>query len=93
MAEWTPVLAYPLLAKGSYQLTSRSYVLKQSLIILHIRMSSIDPGGPLAIINQYLQPFLGDRLSYHEISFDLSSEQGEHDHTVAAEQLADNLAA
>ena len=91
MAEWIPVLAYPLLAKGSYQLTSRSCILQQSLVILHIRMSSIEPGGPPAIINQYLQSFLGDRLSYHEISFDLSSEQRERDHTMIAEQLADEL--
>ena len=92
MAEWTPVLAYPLLAKGSYQLTSRSCVLQQLLVILHFRMSSIESGGAPAIINQYLQSFLGDRLSYHEISFNLSSERRERDHTMMAEQLADKLA-
>jgi hypothetical protein len=54
-------------------------------------MSSITPGGPPSIIHEYLQPFLGDRLSYHEISFDLSSEQSQYDHIAVVERLADNL--
>jgi hypothetical protein len=91
MAEWTPVLKNPLRIKGSYELTSRSRVLVQSLLILHFRMSSIEPGGPAAIINQYMQPFLRDALSYHEISFNLSSERAEVAYAAAVEQLVDTF--
>ena len=58
MAEWTPILKKPLLAKGSYKLTSRSYVLMQSLVILHIWFQVLTLGVLQPLLNSIFNPSL-----------------------------------
>jgi hypothetical protein len=73
-AKWTPFLSQALALKGDYQMTAKSQVLYTSIIIIHLVLSGIKTlGCPPLLMFHHLQAYLGDKVAYHEVSFDFGT--------------------
>ena len=74
-------------------MTSRSQVLHDPLLVISFVLTSINPSGsPARVVSELLKGFLGDALSFHEIIFDLTTEDLIAAHAQSMDQLVRDVA-
>lgn len=74
--QWIPSLDNPLPFNGMYQMSIKSRVISEPLLILHFMLTKMDPtASPANLVAEYLKPYLpGDnRLLLQTIMFDFST--------------------
>jgi len=73
-------------------MTSKSQVLCTPILIINFVLLSIDPvGNPARIVSEMMKGFIADDLHYHEIIFDVSSDELIKKHGCAMAQLVNLL--
>ncbi|KAF9232538.1 hypothetical protein BU15DRAFT_67361 [Melanogaster broomeanus] len=70
-----PILSSFLKVAGRVELSTSSYVHSTPTVILHLRLRSIPPGGPVKMLKEFLRPYFPDvnGLNVFDLEFDLGT--------------------
>jgi hypothetical protein len=88
-----PAVDEPLHVHGQYQMTSRSQVSSEELVLLHFILESLElEGTPARLLHTYMQAFVPQQsLTWEEVKFNLGDEEQLVRHQKAMAKLAQRL--
>ncbi|KAG1765300.1 hypothetical protein EV702DRAFT_1204625 [Suillus placidus] len=88
-----PALPVTATIHGCIEVTSRSQISSDPILVLHFVLETLKPfGSPVAIMHQALQLYrLQDHIEYHEIIFDIGTEEKANKHAESMAKLMDRL--
>ncbi|KAG1769684.1 hypothetical protein EV702DRAFT_1202713 [Suillus placidus] len=89
----TPVLAVPATIHGHIEMASRSQISSNPILVLHFVLTTLDPvGSPAAMMQHKLRPYRPkDSLQFHEIIFDIGTDEKADRHAESMKTLVDRL--
>lgn len=92
-AQGVPILDEPATIHGHAEMTSRSQICSDPILILHFVLRTVDPfGSPAAVMRDILQPYKPeDHLQYHEIIFDFGTAEKFEKHVLMMQELVKKL--
>jgi hypothetical protein len=79
--------------KGEYQMTARSQIVDDPLLLLHFILSTIKPdGNPARFISDLMSLYLpGDSFMYREIIFDMTTDRAMAQHAAKMGNLVQDV--
>lgn len=88
-----PILDEPATILGHAEMTSRSQICSDPILVLHFVLRTVDPfGSPAAVMRDILQPYKPkDHLQYHEIIFDFGTGEKVEKHVKMMQALVKQL--
>ncbi|KAG1758087.1 hypothetical protein EDD22DRAFT_850306 [Suillus occidentalis] len=93
-ATGAPVLTVPATINGHIEVTSRSQVCSDPVLILHFVLKGLPPSGsPAPIMREALWPYGGPNgsIRYHEIIFDFGTEEKHDKHVESMTELVNKF--
>ncbi|KAG1853996.1 hypothetical protein F4604DRAFT_1686187 [Suillus subluteus] len=84
-----PILGAPVTIHGHSEMTSRSQICSDPILILHFVLQTVDPlGSPAGVMREILRPYKpSDKLQYHEIMFDIGTMEKIEKHRLSMAKL------
>lgn len=78
---------------GHIEVTSRSQICSDPILILHFILDTLAPfASPAAIMREALQPYRPtDHIQYHEVIFDIGTPKKTHEHLESMKKLMDRV--
>ncbi|KAG1838456.1 hypothetical protein DFJ58DRAFT_125776 [Suillus subalutaceus] len=88
-----PILGAPVTIHGHSEMTSRSQICSDPILILHFVLQTVDPlGSPAGVMREILRPYKpNDKLQYHEIMFDIGTMEKVEKHRLSMAKLVAEL--
>ncbi|KAG1857863.1 hypothetical protein C8R48DRAFT_775325 [Suillus tomentosus] len=89
----TPILTVPATINGHVEMSSRSQVCSDSVLILHFVLKGLQPSGsPAPIMREALEPYgPNGTIQYHEIIFDFGTDEKLDTHVKSMTKLVDEV--